>query len=276
MTEQQLPTDSFRDAFDVELMYATYIALLRDSVDNTNPTSSKDDNEEKSRVGSRIIQHLSQWQGGRHAPSHDTVRTICTLKQLHYTKKQSKYQLLQKLIPSIITDLVRFRTNNNLKEYVAPYRSTDHAINIFPSITAVVITQPSGFTQKTSTQSKIDAHNIPAVGTKVFKSMSEYRAFVRVGKHFAHASPCVCPSKIVWKEHQLLVYEEWQEYKRCESIIRFTCRRRRQKPKAGAPRLHMPCNRHEIPPTIGKAGKTPQRKSRKKARKTPDKSAKGG
>ena len=73
---------------------------------------------------------------------------------------------------------------------------------------------------------------VELTGVKTFKSMREYRAFVRVGQHPMHASPCVCAEGLNCSSD--LVYEEWLFHQRTSKgsqTQEYLCRRRRRERK---------------------------------------------
>ena len=220
-------------------MYTAYIELLRDP---TKGVSSSQHSRDIYHHSALIIEHLSQSKHPRSAPSYDFVSTICTLKQICNTKKMSKFELIQKLIPQIIIELRNYHKTNMLKEYAIPECQTPHAKSLFssaPATSDVIITQPEPKSFivdkkdcKVPTQSVVASGRIPLVGTKHFQSIKQYNEFVTVGQHPINASPCVCPSKIFCKGEQLLVYEEWQQYIPTNGQKTWYVCRRRRKPSS--------------------------------------------
>ena len=182
-----------------------------------------------------ILKHLSRFKGGRSLPRYDDVVELCKLKKLYdeHTNLNSKFQLLQRLVAHLITEIKEHDCS-----YVPPAARTNHAMILFPQQVCATITEPTvvppqvsvTITAKPDSQtcSTTKVPKVQLTGVKTFKSMQEYRAFVRVGQHPMHASPCVCVKSL--KCSNELVFEEWLNHNRTynDSTTRaHMCRRRR-------------------------------------------------
>ena len=202
-----------------------------------------------------ILKHLSAWKGGKSLPSLANVVELCKLKILydeHEHKKHSKFQLLQLLVPHLIREM-----QEHDRSYVPPIATSNHAKLLFPPRVCATITEPvvvpaqvvKTITEpvmvpaqvvKTITEPVADSPTrrkrkkriVELTGVATFKSMREYRAFVRVGQHPMHASPCVCAEGLNCSSD--LVYEEWmfnQKTSKGSQTQEYRCRRRRRERK---------------------------------------------
>ena len=160
-------------------------------------------------------------------------------------KSNIKFQLLQRFVPHLITEI-----KEHDRSYVPPAARTNNAMMLFPQRVCATITEPAVVPPQVSittvvppqvrmtiTESKAGsqtcttnkAPKVVLTGVKTFKSIQEYRAFIRVGQHPMHASPCVCVTGMRCSNE--LVFEEWLDHKRTsnDSTTReYLCRRRRR------------------------------------------------
>ena len=212
-------------------LYSSYIALLK-----TAPQAFPDYAEHAQHMRA-ILTHLSRYKGGRSLPCCEDVVELCKLKKLcdEHEKSNSKFQLLQRLVPHLITEIQKHDHS-----YVPPRARTNNAMILFPQRVCATINEPAVVPPQVSitiTERKTSHAQVCApakepknrlTGVKNFKSMQEYRAFVRVGQHPMHASPCVCVTGLQCANE--LVFEEWSHHKKNanDSVRQYLCRRRRR------------------------------------------------
>ena len=166
----------------------------------------------------KLIHHASIWKGGKSHPNMISVTTVCKLKKLPWDPTQNtKVEMIHSLVQLLLKE-----AQEHDSTYRAPVPTTPAAEQLMTtsSFHVPVI--------KTDNERRVNK----LVGTKEFKSMKDYQAYMQIGKYPLHASPCVIviASQIDW-EHPL-VYEDWQLHRNPrpgERIRTFVCRRRRKR-----------------------------------------------
>ena len=187
-------------------LYGTYITLLKSAQQRFQDYAT---HVQHMRA---ILKHLTRFKGGRSLPFHDDVVELCKLKKLYNAKSNSKFQLLQRLVPHLITEI-----QEHDRSYVPPPARTNNAMLLFPQRVCATITEPAVVPSQVSittvdppqvsTKAKAGSQTcttnktpkVGLTGVKTFKSIQEYHAFVRVGQHPMHASPCVCVTSVMFK-----------------------------------------------------------------------------
>ena len=187
-------------------LYGTYITLLKSAQQRFQDYAT---HVQHMRA---ILKHLTRFKGGRSLPRYDDVVELCKLKKLYNAKSNSKFQLLQRLVPHLITEI-----QEHDRSYVPPPARTNNAMLLFPQRVCATITEPAVVPSQVSittvdppqvsTKAKAGSQTcttnkalkVGLTGVKTFKSIQEYRAFVRVGQHPMHASPCVCVTSVMFK-----------------------------------------------------------------------------
>ena len=102
-------------------LYGTYIKLLKSAPQTFQYYAA---HVQHMRA---ILKHLTRFRGGRSLPRYDDVVELCKLKKLYNVKSNSKFQLLQRLVPHLINEI-----QEHDRSYVPPRARTNNAMLLFP------------------------------------------------------------------------------------------------------------------------------------------------
>ena len=155
-----------------------------------------------------LLRLSCEWKGGRNAPDRQTLVNVCALKQIPTDGADSKFEIYKRLIFRLKQELLS--SNVNALDDLLP--QTPQAVELHAPQVDVKIRAPT-----------VDASpwtRLATVGAKHFQDICKYRAYIKTGKHAAHASPCVARARIDWNHP--IIFEEWMRHKAWQGTS--TCR----------------------------------------------------